>query len=129
MDQCWLGSRPIKVKRGEGEEREWKEVKKRGKGDKRNKKYFGLWGGVGGGVKDDEVGRGRNVSSFCSVVSVVSYRGFREDGSQCGNSLEHTWISVDWTSRRALGQGQDGRSLSPPAKWWGCSYLLRVVLS
>lgn len=51
-----------------------------------------------GGVKDDEVGRGRNVSSFCSVVSVVSYRGFREDGSQCGNSLEHTWISVDWTS-------------------------------
>lgn len=42
MDQSWLGSRPIKVKRSEWKDREWKEVKKRGKGDKRNKKYFGL---------------------------------------------------------------------------------------
>ncbi|EED87815.1 predicted protein, partial [Thalassiosira pseudonana CCMP1335] len=29
MDQSWLGSRPIKVKRSEWKDREWKEVKKR----------------------------------------------------------------------------------------------------
>lgn len=40
MDQSWLGSRPIKVKRSEWKDREWKEAKKR---DKRGKKKgFGL---------------------------------------------------------------------------------------
>ena len=47
MDQSWLGSRPIKVKRSEWKEREWKEVKKRDKFEKRKGKGknrgFGLW--------------------------------------------------------------------------------------
>eukprot|EP00956_Cyclotella_meneghiniana_P042235 scaffold248396_cov65-Cyclotella_meneghiniana.AAC.2 len=38
MDQSWLGSRPIKVKRSEWKEREWKEVKKRDKFEKRKGK-------------------------------------------------------------------------------------------
>ncbi|KAL3780105.1 hypothetical protein HJC23_005972 [Cyclotella cryptica] len=42
MDQSWLGSRPIKVKRSEWKDREWKEVKKKEKGGKRGKKGFGL---------------------------------------------------------------------------------------
>ncbi|KAL7540911.1 hypothetical protein ACHAWF_006812 [Thalassiosira exigua] len=42
MDQSWLGSRPIKVRLSEWKEREWKEVKKRGKAEKRKKKHFGL---------------------------------------------------------------------------------------
>ena len=37
MDQCWLESRPIKVKLSE-----WKEFKKKGRVDKRKKKTFGL---------------------------------------------------------------------------------------
>lgn len=40
MDQSWLGSRPIKVKLSEWKDREWKEVKKRGKVEKRKKKRF-----------------------------------------------------------------------------------------
>ena len=42
MDQSWLGSRPIKVKLSEWKDREYKEVKKKGKYDKRKKKHFGL---------------------------------------------------------------------------------------
>ena len=42
MDQSWLGSRPIKVKLSEWKDREYKEVKKKGKFDKRKKKHFGL---------------------------------------------------------------------------------------
>ena len=43
MDQSWLGSRPIKVKLSEWKDREWKEVKKRGKMEKRKKKkQFGF---------------------------------------------------------------------------------------
>lgn len=38
MDQSWLGSRPIKVKLSEWKDREWKEVRKRGKAEKRKKK-------------------------------------------------------------------------------------------
>eukprot|EP00579_Thalassiosira_antarctica_P000502 CAMPEP_0201868580 /NCGR_PEP_ID=MMETSP0902-20130614/2399_1 /ASSEMBLY_ACC=CAM_ASM_000551 /TAXON_ID=420261 /ORGANISM="Thalassiosira antarctica, Strain CCMP982" /LENGTH=279 /DNA_ID=CAMNT_0048393935 /DNA_START=16 /DNA_END=855 /DNA_ORIENTATION=- len=38
MDQSWLGSRPIKVKLSEWKDREWKEVKKKGRVDKRKKK-------------------------------------------------------------------------------------------
>ena len=34
MDQSWLGSRPIKVKLSEWKDREWKEVKKKGRIDK-----------------------------------------------------------------------------------------------
>mmetsp|Transcript_4246 Transcript_4246/g.8776 ORF Transcript_4246/g.8776 Transcript_4246/m.8776 type:complete len:291 (+) Transcript_4246:115-987(+) len=40
MDQSWLGSRPIKVKRSEWKDREWKEVQKKGKMEKRYKKRF-----------------------------------------------------------------------------------------
>eukprot|EP00580_Thalassiosira_gravida_P003525 CAMPEP_0201621864 /NCGR_PEP_ID=MMETSP0492-20130828/47105_1 /ASSEMBLY_ACC=CAM_ASM_000837 /TAXON_ID=420259 /ORGANISM="Thalassiosira gravida, Strain GMp14c1" /LENGTH=280 /DNA_ID=CAMNT_0048091429 /DNA_START=34 /DNA_END=876 /DNA_ORIENTATION=- len=40
MDQSWLGSRPIKVKLSEWKDREWKEVKKRGKVERRKKKRF-----------------------------------------------------------------------------------------
>lgn len=41
MDQSWLGSRPIKVKLSEWKDREWKEVKKKEKGDgRRKKKHF-----------------------------------------------------------------------------------------
>ncbi|KAL9178697.1 hypothetical protein ACHAXT_003828 [Thalassiosira profunda] len=39
MDQSWLGSRPIKVKLSEWKDREWKEVKKRGKMEKRKKRH------------------------------------------------------------------------------------------
>ena len=42
MDQSWLGSRPIKVKRSEWKDREWKEVQKKGKQEKRYKKRFGI---------------------------------------------------------------------------------------
>ncbi|KAL7542721.1 hypothetical protein ACHAXR_012018 [Thalassiosira sp. AJA248-18] len=43
MDQSWLGSRPIKVKLSEWKDREWKEVKKKGRVEKRKKKkHFGL---------------------------------------------------------------------------------------
>jgi RNA recognition motif-containing protein len=44
MDQSWLGSRPIKVKRSEWRDREWKEVKKKDRYEKRGKgkKGFGL---------------------------------------------------------------------------------------
>ena len=38
MDQSWLGSRPIKVKRSEWREREWKEAKKRDRYEKRRGK-------------------------------------------------------------------------------------------
>lgn len=41
MDQSWLGSRPIKVKRSEWRDREWKEVKKRERGEKRGKRKDG----------------------------------------------------------------------------------------
>ncbi len=40
MDQSWLGSRPIKVKRSEWKDREWKEVQKKCKMEKRYKKRF-----------------------------------------------------------------------------------------
>jgi hypothetical protein len=39
MDQSWLGSRPIKVKRSEWRDREWKEVKKKDKFEKRKKRF------------------------------------------------------------------------------------------
>ena len=38
MDQSWLGSRPIKVKLSQWKDREWKEVRKKGKAEKRKKK-------------------------------------------------------------------------------------------
>jgi len=42
MNQSWLGSRPIQVKRSEWKDREWKEVQKRKRKDGRNKKHFGI---------------------------------------------------------------------------------------
>lgn len=42
MNQSWLGSRPIQVKRSEWKDREWKEVQKRKRKDGRGKKHFGL---------------------------------------------------------------------------------------
>ena len=43
MDQSWIGSRPLKVKLSEWKEREWKEVvKKRRRDKKRKNKHFGL---------------------------------------------------------------------------------------
>eukprot|EP00984_Skeletonema_dohrnii_P024481 scaffold13607_cov117-Skeletonema_dohrnii-CCMP3373.AAC.5 len=43
MNQSWLGSRPIQVKRSEWKDREWKEVQKRKRKDGRGKKHF-EWG-------------------------------------------------------------------------------------
>jgi len=41
MNQSWLGSRPIKVSLSEWKDRQWKEVKKKGKAEKRkNKRHF-----------------------------------------------------------------------------------------
>jgi hypothetical protein len=42
MNQSWLGSRPIQVKRSEWKDMEWKEVQKKKKRDGRNKKHFGV---------------------------------------------------------------------------------------
>ena len=42
MNQSWLGSRPIQVKRSEWKDLEWKEVQKKKKRDGRNKKHFGI---------------------------------------------------------------------------------------
>ena len=42
MNQSWLGSRPIQVKRSEWKDREWKEVQKRKRKDGRSKKHFGI---------------------------------------------------------------------------------------
>jgi len=42
MNQSWLGSRPIQVKRSEWKDREWKEVQKRKRKDGRGKKHFGI---------------------------------------------------------------------------------------
>ena len=42
MNQSWLWSRPIQVKRSEWKDREWKEVQKRKRKDGRNKKHFGI---------------------------------------------------------------------------------------
>lgn len=42
MNQSWLGSRPIQVKRSEWKDREWKEVQKRKRKDGRNRKNFGI---------------------------------------------------------------------------------------
>lgn len=43
MNQSWLGSRPIQVKRSDWKDREWKEVQKKKKVDGRNKKkQFGI---------------------------------------------------------------------------------------
>jgi len=42
MNQSWLGSRPIQVKRSEWKDREWKEVQKKKRKDGRSKKHFGM---------------------------------------------------------------------------------------